>query len=113
MELVLPEEVTYIGDCAFCATSLSKLKNGVFTKGVKYVGDFALPKNIKMDVDLEGIEHIGQSGFAGSKYTIKSTALPNSLKYIGPAAFRGNTSLSGELVIPDSVTYVGEQALQR
>jgi hypothetical protein len=109
-ELVLPEEVAYIGDEAFNLFGITDVKTCVFPKGVKYLGDWAMPKGIDMEVDMEGIEHLGGGTFALNRCTFKSFDIPDSIQYIGFRAFYENESISGELVIPDSVSFVGEQA---
>jgi len=77
--ILLPENITSIGDYAFTACGLS--------------GNLTIPSSVT--------DTIGISAFAYCQ-NLTHIDLP-SVAYIGPSAFQSCTSLTGELVIPDSV----------
>ncbi len=86
--LVIPDSVTYIGECAFwfCSSLTGEI---AFPSGLTYLGDGAF--NVCM-------------GLTGTP------VFPETLTYIGSHAFDGCSGLSGTVIVPDSVTQVGEDA---
>ena len=101
--LVLPEDITVIGNGAF-ANSM-QLKEIVLPKGLTAIGDDAFYgcANLKQ-IDLpEGLTAIGDNAFAGCA-ALASPTLPDSLTSLGIGAFTGCTfpQLTLSLSLPEA-----------
>lgn len=101
--LIIPDDVTEIGEYAFCGTligSLSfsprliKILGGAFSNCASLTGTLTLP---------ETLTYIGESAFSYCSFT-GELHLPNSLEYIGGYAFYECGYLVGNLRIPDKIT---------
>ncbi len=85
-EVVIPENVTEIGESAFLANGLEKV------------------------VFPEGLVSIGDSAFEGCWALSGKLIFPDSLQYIGDSAFEYCDLLIGDLLIPDNVESIGDFA---
>ena len=86
-DVVIPEGVTSIGDCAF--------------SGCSSLTSVVIP---------DGVTSIGNDAFWGCS-SLTSVVIPDSVTSIGDSAFESCCSLSG-IVIPDSVTSIGARAFK-
>ena len=83
-DLVIPEDITSIGDYTFSGCST-------------LTGNLTIP---------EGVTSIGSSAFYGCSGLTGSLTIPEGVTSIGNSAFRGCSGLTGELIIPASVTKI-------
>lgn len=127
--VILPEDLTYIGEYAFASTSLEKV---TVPSGVTYYGPYcfyncrqlkevileakANPANymfsgcsalVKAEL-AEGVVYIGESAFASCS-ALKEVKLPETLSRIEREAFYYTSSLT-DLVLPDNLTAIGRSA---
>ena len=131
LSVVIPNNVTGIGDCAFAMCSGLEIVN--IGNGVTYIGDRAFYDciNIKTIIIPEGVESIGSKAFFDC-YNMTSVVIGNNVKTIGDSAFFycsalesvrlgksvttigatafGNCSSLESIDIPDSVTSIGDGA---
>ncbi|MDR3597974.1 leucine-rich repeat protein [Clostridium sp.] len=116
-DIVIPSNVTTIGDSAFdysdnsLETNTPSIRSVTIPSGVKKIGNGAFSDchsltNINIS---DTVTEIGDSAFS---YTgITSVKIPNNVKHIGKYAFLGCTSLS-DIGIPASVSEIGESAFE-
>lgn len=109
-ELILPDNIRYIGANAFGANS--GYYGGIrLPSKLKYIGDFAFAftPNITGDLEIpQGVASIGQSAFASMGLN-GNLVLHDGLTSIGGAAFSG-TRLRGVLNLPDGLVAIGDAA---
>lgn len=109
-ELMLPENLTAIGQYAFAGCTgmtgelvlpqqLKEIGNGAFTSCGGFTGDLVIP---------EGVTYIGNWAFMTTGFDGK-LVLPETLTYIGMDAFLG-CSLSGEVLIPEGISSISQRA---
>ena len=106
-ELVIEEGVTYIGENAFCESSVLEFVN--LATSVTEIGDSAFAECYRLSQIMlnEGLVRIGTAAFEGCA-GLTSIQLPDSLESIGDQAFcySGLTSIR----IPANVEYIGAGA---
>ena len=104
--ITLPNGITYIGDEAFCMTSLSEitLPNSVTNMGDRVFKYCWWLKNITLP---NALTCIGEAVFDGCS-SLESIAIPDGVTSIGNSAFEG-CSLKN-LSIPDNVINIGDYA---
>ncbi len=132
-EVVIPEGVTGIGDCAFATYYLpySDFFHRDVIDGRKAVTRVSLPDSVTRigysafhgcrsltSINIpEGVRALtgspgGTSGpFSGCE-SLAHIELPSTLTYLGQSAFSGCSSLT-DLVIPESVAEIGQEAFAR
>ena len=109
--IVIGDQITKIGRCAFPWTACRTIK---FGKNVRSIGERAFYCCEKLNGDLtlpDSVEIIGYSAFSGCTSLTGTLTLGSGLQTIDTGAF-GNCSFSGDLVIPDSVTTIGDEAFR-
>ena len=109
-EVIIPENVTEIGDSAF--KDNSKVKKVTIPEGVTKIGDSAFYncKSLEKINFPENLLEIGNEAFEYCSSLTGQLSLPDKLKKIGNYAFRSCSGFTGDLNIPDSVTETGEFA---
>ena len=106
-KLVLPEKLEEIGICAFNNdTKNSEIDEVIINSNLKRVEHDAFPM-IKKIVLTEGVEEICKKAFSGL-YIGAELVLPSTLKKIGDEAFYGSQII--DLTIPEGVTEIGARA---
>lgn len=108
-DLVIPANVTDIGDWAFYSCRL----NSVTVPGsVKHIGlsAFRFCQNLSSVTIEDGVMDIGDFAFCECA-SLKSISMGNSLKNLGTYAFSRCYSLKS-IAIPDGVTRIGVSAFQ-
>ena len=114
-DLVVPDEVTFIGNVNFAGCT--NLKSVTIGKNVRTIGDFAFCQcsnltSIKVDDDnpyFDSRNNCNAIIHSNSNELISgcnSTVIPNGVEKIGLGAFAGSGIL--DLVIPDSVKIIDE-----
>jgi uncharacterized protein YjdB len=105
-QVILPETVTEIEDCAFESTY--SLKNFNFNSGLSVLRFSAFNEsNIEEAILPNGLERIESDCFTDCR-NLKSVRLPESLNYIGAQAFKG-TAIS-QVELSQNVAFCGEGA---
>ena len=107
-ELVIPDDVTEIKDCAFyyCRSLTSvTIPNSVTSIGKYAFGGCTSLTSVTIP---DSVTSIGNYAFS-SCTSLTSVAIPNSVTSIGSSAFYKCTSLTS-VTIPDSVTSIGSSA---
>lgn len=103
--LVIPDDVTIIGNNAFCSTNISsvifsnklmRIEGGAFSNTQTLSGSLTFPSTLKF---------IGDYAFSSCGLSGK-LILPNSLEYIGYAAFQNAGIFTGNLRIPDKIKII-------
>ena len=100
--LVIPDDVKYIWNDAFCSTNISSL---VLAPGVEIIGNRVFTNCSSLSGTLtlpEVLKYIGGSAFSECGFT-GNLVLPNSLEYIGSRAFYDAGRFVGGLRIPDNI----------
>lgn len=87
-KIILPKNVTAIGNCAFC-----------YYQGLK--GPLTLP---------EELETIGDAAFSGRGALKGTLTIPNGVTEIGKSAFYGCLGFTGNLVLPVGLTIIRENS---
>lgn len=111
-ELVLPQSLKRIGECAFYLSAIRG--NLVLPEGLEYIGETAFRSCINLTGSLtipSGIHTISSQAFSQCGFTGNLT-LPMGLTDIGWNAFY-NTQFKGELNIPSTVSSIGHDAFSR
>ena len=102
VEIVLTENITYIGKSAFQGKSIVKITN---MGNVTYIGDsaFSYCEELILDELPKNLEYIGDTAFYHCK-NVKITEIPDSVSYLGENAF----AYSGvvEVTVGDSVSQI-------
>ena len=106
--LVIPEDVTSIGDYAFCGcsglTSVT-IPNGVISIGYSAFNGCSGLTSATISKGITSIEDYTFSGCSG----LTSITIPNRVTNIGKYAFYGCSGLTS-ITIPNRVTSIGESA---
>lgn len=104
-DIVIPDGVKSIGEHAFRNMYITSV---VITDEVTHIGDCAFEycTNLKSVTLGNGVEHIGDNAFENTD--IASIDLGSNVKHIGSHAFQG-TSLTS-VNIPDNITELGDNA---
>lgn len=107
-EIVLPDNLEFLGESAFYESGLKgglkipntikEIKNNVFY-GCKFTGNLVLP---------EGLLSIGNNAFYNSGFS-GELIIPEGVVRIGNSAFK-NCCFTGQLVLPSNLQYVGTDA---
>lgn len=108
-QVVIPEEVTIIGNRAF--RNHSEITAITFPSSLTNIGDSAFQKCTGL-VSFEfpdTLTTIGAGAFASCTGLV-SIEFPDGLTSIGGSAFSGCTGLTGDLTIPAAVTSIGNSA---
>ena len=107
-ELVIPEGITEIKNCAF--RGCSGLISVVIPNSVTCIGGYAFDacSSLTSVVIPNSVTSIGDVAFWGCS-GLTSVEIPNSVTSIGYEAFRNCSGLTS-VVIPNSVTSIGESA---
>ena len=130
--VILPNSLEIIGEKAFYDTGIKQI---VIPSNVTQIGDYAFANNVFMNkltfesptsltetgayafsgcgmlssLEIpEGVTHISQSSFSGC-LNISELSLPSTLVSIGENAFRQALNMKS-FVIPDNVTQIGDYA---
>lgn len=111
-EVVIPDEVTSIGEEAFRNCSIF-LESVVIPGSVVSIGKRAFDscRQLKSVTISDGVTIIGERAFFGCS-NLESITIPESVTLIGTDAFANCYSLKS-LVIPDSVKEIGSQAFRK
>ena len=103
--IILPKNVTTIGENAFTGNTLTSITIG---NGVTSIGDRAFSAcNLNSIVIPDNVTKMGKNVFAGSLLT--SITIGNSITFIDDYTFDGCSALTS-IVIPDNVTKIGRCA---
>lgn len=103
-----PEKITYIGESAFCNTSLSGAL--IIPDEVTEIGAYAFQRTLIGSVAFSPrLNRIGSYAFEQCASLTGTLTLPETLTYIGTSAF-DDCSFTGELHLPNSLEYIGECA---
>ena len=107
-EVIIPDNVTAIGECAFnlCAN----LKSIRISDSVTSIGEYAF-NNCRSLENVEignGVLRISDAAFQECT-SLSSLTLGESVTYIGHNSFADCTTISS-LIVPDSVEYIGDDA---
>ena len=107
-EIIIPNNITSIGDQAFC--KCSSLTSITIPDSVTSIGDYAFSGcNSLTSVTIpNSVTSIGDYAFSGCN-SLTSVTIPDSVTEIGEYAFEACTSLTS-ITIPNSVTYIGRDA---
>ena len=107
-DLVIPNSVTTIGDCAF--SGCSSLTSVTIPNSVKSIGDYAFKdcSSLTSVTIPNSVTSIGDYAFKDCS-SLSSITIPNSVTSIGAYAFYKCSSLSS-ITIPNSVTSIGKSA---
>ena len=100
--LVIPGDVSYIGDCAFGNTNITSLilpSSLIEICQCAFSGNRSLSGNLNLP---ENLKYIGNSAFSECSFT-GQLALPENLSYLGPAAFQSAGKFVGNLKIPNLI----------
>ena len=108
--VVIPNNVTYIGDYAFW--HCENLRNIVIPSSVTRIGEYAFDncQSLKYVTLPDNLKYIERDAFQFSG--LEQIHIPhNTITYISDYTFRGCHNLT-DVVIPKSVTYIGNQAFE-
>ncbi len=106
-DVIIPDSVTTIGDCAFDANHLRSL---TIPDSVTTIGDYAFRFNHLRSITIpDSVTTIGKEAFSSNDLT--SITIANSVTTIGKDAFIFNKLTS--ITIPNSVTTIGDDAFSR
>ena len=106
-DLVLPEDITRIGDSAFYGSGLTEID---IPASVKHMNSAFNGSNIeKVNLD-KNISAIPDGAFRGAS-RLTDIVLPKGLKTIGEHAFDGTASLTS-VELPDTLTTIGSDAFR-
>jgi len=108
--LIIPNDVTEIGERAFCGTNITSLQ---LPHGLKRLESMAFFECFSLSGSLslpESLESIGSSCFERCGMLTGNLVLPSKLKRIANRCFLGCSGLTGDLVIPEGVTEIGDYA---
>ncbi len=106
-ELVLPTDLTEIGDGAFAGTNIETLE---FNYALQKIGNRAFAYTPLKEISFQNkVESIGREAFQGCNLT-QELYFSETLTSIGERAFEGQNGITGHLTIPESVTTVGQRA---
>ena len=104
--LIIPNDVTEIGDYAFKNTNITSLQ---LPHGLKILGGYAFDSCSSLSGTLslpESLESIGSYCFDDCAMLTGNLVLPSKLKRIEDRCFYGCSGLTGDLVIPEGVTEI-------
>lgn len=108
--IILPDAVTYIGDCAFLYAI--NLEDIIIPSSLQYIGEYAFSDCISLRTDPlifpEGLEKISNLCFLDCKSLTGTVILPQTLKEIGTGAFYGSKISS--INFPYGLETLGEAA---
>ena len=105
-----PEDITKIGNSAFYCTKLSGAL--VIPNNVTDIGDNAFSNSLISSIQFPSLlERIGESSFSDCSSLSGNLFLPESLSYIGNYAFN-KCNLSGHLSLPSTLEYLGFSAFK-
>ena len=106
-DLVLPTDLTEIGDEAFAGTNIVTLD---FNYALTKIGNRAFANTPLKEVSFQNkVESIGNEAFQGCNLE-QELLFSETLTSIGERAFEGQDGITGHLTIPESVTTVGRNA---
>ena len=108
-KLVLPDDLTSIGDSAF--SGCTRLTEVVIPKGVTSIGNgaFCDCSGLTSITIPYSVTSIGESAFSGCS-GLTSITLPSSIERIGNEAFFACENVQGSVTVPSSVAYVGQRS---
>lgn len=107
-DIVLPDNLTAIGDNAFYGQSIRG--SLIIPEGVTRIGEYAFwgCDNLTGVLSLPStLSSIGRSAFNGCKFTCE-LLLPQNLNSIGESAFLGCYSIYGNLILPEGLSEIEE-----
>lgn len=107
--LVIPNDVTEIGDGAFCKTNITSLE---LPHNLKSIGNDAFYecKSLSGSLNLpESLENLGTQSFRDCSMLTGTFTIPSKLKEIPNDCFTG-CSFTGSLIIPEGIVRIGSQA---
>ena len=107
--LVIPNDVTEIGNGAFCKTNITSLE---LPHNLKSIGNdaFYQCKSLSGSLNLpESLESLGTQSFRDCSMLTGTFTIPSKLKEIPNDCFIG-CSFTGSLIIPEGVVRIGSQA---
>ena len=109
-QVLIPDEVTHIGDSAF--SECSNLENVTIPENVIRIGEWGFNAcgNLTEIIIPEGLASIGQFAFANCE-SLVHIAIPDGVASIDGYTFSGCSELT-EVVIPDSVVHIGDHAFE-
>ena len=107
-DIVLPDNLTAIGDNAFYGQSIRG--SLIIPEGVTRIGEnaFGMCDNLTGVLSLPStLSSIGRSAFNGCKFTCE-LLLPQNLNSIGEYAFLGCYGIYGNLILPEGLSEIEE-----
>lgn len=107
-DIVLPDNLTAIGDNAFQQQSIRG--SLIIPEGVTRIGEYAFwgCDNLTGVLSLPStLSSIGRSAFSGCKFTCE-LLLPQNLNSIGESAFSGSYGIYGNLILPEGLSEIEE-----
>ena len=106
-----PENISQIGEWAFCESSISG--SLVIPDNVKEIWNYAFNgTNISSLILGPSVNIIGQSAFNNCSSLSGNLHLPGTLTYLGQYSF-SNCGLSGKLILPSNLEYIGHNAFNQ
>ncbi len=104
-DLVIPDNVTYIGSSAFDEINISSLK---LSNNLKYIssGTFSWNRNLTGVLTIpSSVEYIGASAFSQSNQ-LNAVIIPSNVKEIGDNAFNNSKNLEEIIIESENIDYM-------
>ena len=108
--LIMPEDVTIVGDLAFAGTQIGSIQ---FSSNLEIIGNSAFYSCKSLSGSLlfpDSIISIGGGAFSGCSGLSGQLSLPGNLEAIGENTFYNAGSYYGDLIIPEKINAIPSKA---